>query len=115
MVGANKGFPSRKSFAEMLCAFADFRTRHDDAVLVLHTETSGNYAHGENLDTAMLQLGIPVDSVLKTGPYDLIFDPPPAEVMSRMYSSLDVLSTPPGERASASACSRPRRAGCRRS
>ena len=91
MVGANKGFPSRKSFAEMLCAFADFRSRHDDAVLVLHTETSGNYAHGENLDTALLQLGIPVDSVLKTGPYDLIFDPPPAEVMSRMYSSLDVL------------------------
>ena len=63
-------------------------------MLVLHTETSGNYAAGENLDTAMLQLGIPVDSVLKTGPYDLMFDPPPPAVMSRMYSSLDVLLHP---------------------
>ena len=37
MVAANKGFPSRKCFAEQLMAFARFKETHPDAIYYLHT------------------------------------------------------------------------------
>lgn len=37
IVAANKGYPSRKSWPQMLEAWVQFAKRHDDAILYLHT------------------------------------------------------------------------------
>ena len=45
MVAANKGTPSRKAFTYQLQAFAEFKKKHDDVCLYLHTNKG---EHGEN-------------------------------------------------------------------
>jgi len=45
MVAANKGTPSRKAFTYQLKAFAEFKKKHDDVCLYLHTNKG---EHGEN-------------------------------------------------------------------
>ncbi len=59
-VGANKGFPSRKSFPEQLTAFAQFAKEHPDAHLFLHTQKSpvGGYSDGIYFDPLISDLGL---------------------------------------------------------
>jgi glycosyltransferase involved in cell wall biosynthesis len=67
MVGANKGYPSRKAFPEQMMAFAEFRKTHEDALLLLHTQKSpvGHWADGLHLDGLIQNLGI-ADSIITT-------------------------------------------------
>lgn len=90
IVAANKGNPSRKSFPEMLEAFAAFRQRHDDAICYLHTEVTQK---DDGINIAMLcrALGIPVESVRFCDQYRYQHHPFPPELMARIYSSFDVL------------------------
>ena len=49
MVAANKGSPSRKAFTYQLQAFADFKKRHDDVCLYLHTN-KGEHGEGQGIN-----------------------------------------------------------------
>ena len=93
VVGANKGFPSRKSLDKIIRAFSVFSKYHPDAVLYLHTVHSGApYA----VDLLQLLSFYDVDSKrvniadapsLIVGDYD-------NDKMSSIYSASDVLLSP---------------------
>jgi len=93
VVAANKGNPSRKSFSEIFQAFAQFRKRHKDAVLYLHTEITG-ISEGVPLPSLIEACGLPEGSVLYCDQYRYRFNPLPAELMARVYSGIDVLLNP---------------------
>lgn len=94
MVAANKGRPSRKSFAQALRAFKQFAEQHDNAFLYLHTMLDPNLAEGENLPALLRDLEIPQDRVRIADQYAMLFEPYSAEDMAKLYSALDVLLNP---------------------
>jgi glycosyltransferase involved in cell wall biosynthesis len=90
MVAANKGAPSRKCFSEVIQAFAAFRDKHDDAVLHLQTDISGD----ENIEAILEACAIPEGSVTVADQYALSFQPLAPELMALLYNSFDVLLNP---------------------
>jgi glycosyltransferase involved in cell wall biosynthesis len=94
MVAANKGRPSRKSFAEVFQAFGRFSEKHDNAFLYLHTHIDPNYAGGENIPALLESCGIPQDRVRIADQYSMGFSPYSHESMAHLYSALDVLVNP---------------------
>ncbi len=94
IVAANKGSaPPRKSLPESLQAFAEFRKKHDNAMIFLHCEAMGKF-DGVNMTAVVNELDIPVESIIAADQYRLRFNPMPAEMMAEMYSSFDVLLNP---------------------
>ncbi len=93
-VGANKGRPSRKGFAQGLTAFAEFRRRHENAFLYLHTSVKSEWMQGEDLFTLIEDLGIPEDSIKWAEQYNLHFAPLSSAEMRYYYASMDVLLNP---------------------
>jgi glycosyltransferase involved in cell wall biosynthesis len=90
-VAMNKGFPTRKSFPEMLEAFRNCKQRHSDWVYYLHTAMCPN---GENngvpLDKLCQFLGlVPGEDVIFADPYQM-WAGMPEEWMANMYSASDV-------------------------
>jgi glycosyltransferase involved in cell wall biosynthesis len=94
MVAANKGRPSRKSFAQAFMAFRKFAESHEDAYLYLHTMVNPNLSQGENIPDLLDALGIPQERVLIADQYRVLFDPYSQEAMAKIYSSMDVLLNP---------------------
>jgi glycosyltransferase involved in cell wall biosynthesis len=94
MVAANKGNPSRKSFVAALEAFAEFRRKHDNAVLYLHTDLEGTFSQGVPLAPVIEALGIPEDAISHPDPYTIHFHPMTGNTMSLVYSAMDVLLNP---------------------
>ena len=92
MVAANKGsMPSRKAFVPQILAFAEFKKRHKDAILYLHTTTGegGEFA-GVDLPDIISAAGLSIG-------YDVIFADRyclfmgyPAALMANVYSAMDV-------------------------
>ena len=62
MVAANKAYPSRKAFSQCLTAFAEFRKRHSDAVIYLHTEMDQSRG-GLDMRGLLSALGLPNEAV----------------------------------------------------
>lgn len=95
MVCANKGQPSRKSIAEVLEAFAEFKRRHENAVLYLYTDRTGEFTRGVALDPLIQTLGLTLGrDVLVPDPYLISFWPSTANEMALLYSAMDVLANP---------------------
>jgi glycosyltransferase involved in cell wall biosynthesis len=68
MVAANKGNPSRKSFAKQIEAFAALKKKPSDAILYLHTAESRNGEHGGvNLPELCEHHGLKVGRTLDDG------------------------------------------------
>lgn len=94
MVANNAGHtPSRKAFPQAILAFSEFRRKHDDAILYLHTEITGRRSlqeFGVDLRDLCQRYGVPVESVKYTD--NLSMDVGlPAQLMANLYSSFDVL------------------------
>jgi len=93
MVAANKGYPARKSFPEVLWAFASFWRRHPEAKLYLHT-TELPVHGGIDFDGLLHALGIPEDGVVYfCDQYHNILGFP-TEYMAMAYNAMDVLLSP---------------------
>jgi glycosyltransferase involved in cell wall biosynthesis len=91
MVAANKGRPSRKCFQQAFDAFRQFREKHDDAYLYVHTTLSPEWAQGEDLLALASALDLPEDALKFPNQYSMIFSPAPRERMAEIYSAADVL------------------------
>ena len=91
MVAMNKGNPSRKSFVEILTAFANFRKVHTDAIFYLHSALCENGENnGINLVELCRQLGLqPGKDILFPNQYFLHLGIPDIE-MAKLYNALDV-------------------------
>jgi glycosyltransferase involved in cell wall biosynthesis len=91
MVAMNKGNPSRKSFVEILTAFANFRKVHTDAMFYAHTAVCENRENdGVNLIELCRQLGLQVGKdVLFPDQYMLTIGIPDVG-MALMYNAIDV-------------------------
>lgn len=94
MVAANKGRPSRKGFQQAFEAFREFRRRHENAVLYLHTTVNPNWSQGEDIVALLASLEIPEDAILIADQYRSALNPLPASLMARVYSTMDVLLNP---------------------
>ncbi len=93
MVANNSGSaPPRKAFPQMFQAFAEFRRRHDDAILYLHTNVAGDY-EGINLVAIAEITGIPSKAMCATDQFKYHIGLEP-EVLARMYENFDVLANP---------------------
>ena len=92
MVAANKGYPPRKGFSQGIEAFAKFRETHADALLYLHTETTGAI-QGVNIPLLLNAHKLPQEAVVLCDQYRYMLSFP-VEYMRAMYSALDVLLNP---------------------
>jgi glycosyltransferase involved in cell wall biosynthesis len=92
MVAANQGFPSRKSFPQVFEAFAEFRRRHNDAMLYLHADVLGRN-HGVNLVELGKACGIP-ETALATSDQIMLHLGIPQELVAGVFNAFDVLCMP---------------------
>lgn len=89
LVAANKGAPSRKAFDQQIRAFAEFRRRHSDAVLYLHTDTLG--LQGENIRRIIELAELPKAAVIEVPSYRYARGFISQEWLARAYNAFDVL------------------------
>jgi glycosyltransferase involved in cell wall biosynthesis len=95
VVAANKGWPSRKSWPELMAGFSMFHKRFPrNTILYLHT-TVMPYGTNEGANIARLRdrLGLPRDAVKVTSEADIAIGVG-AEQMAQLYRSFDVLLSP---------------------
>jgi len=92
MVAANKGNPPRKAFYSQFQAFSEFKKRHDDAFLYLHT-TRGEHGEyeGINIPAYMAFLGLKENVDFKIAEqYTLVSGNFGDENMAELYNCMDV-------------------------
>lgn len=89
MVMANKGSPSRKAFSNQIAAFAEFRTRHTDTVLYLHTDMQG--MGGENIHRLLELNDVPHDAVRIVSQYHYLNGMINSKVLAGIYTGSDVV------------------------
>lgn len=92
MVAANKGYPSRKSFGEVIEAFARFAGRHPDARLYLHSLPGAEWG-GPDLIQEARNWGVQ-DKVRTARPEILFAGDYSEDVLRQIYCSADVLLSP---------------------
>lgn len=93
MVAMNKGWsPSRKGFNEAFWSFAEFRRRHEDAVLFVHSEQFGA-AEGVDLVELAKNCGIPEEAIVFSNQYAYRLGLPDY-AMAAAYTAMDVLFAP---------------------
>jgi glycosyltransferase involved in cell wall biosynthesis len=95
VVAANKGWPSRKSWPELMGGFAQFHRRFSrNTILYLHT-TATPYGTREGANIPMLRkrLGLPQNVVNMTAEADIAIGIQP-DVMAQLYRAFDVLLSP---------------------
>lgn len=93
MVAANRGVPSRKAFPQCMAAFAEFRRRHPDALLYLHTTTGGRNPTAE-VDLLNLAVEIGIDDALVFPDQYVVNLGLEEERMADLYCAIDVLLSP---------------------
>jgi glycosyltransferase involved in cell wall biosynthesis len=91
MVAANKGFPARKSFPEVLLAFAELRRKHPETLLYLHSVPDERFG-GFPLANYVNMLGLN-DAVQFMNPNQATLGYPDA-YMCDVYNAIDVLVSP---------------------
>lgn len=94
-VAANKGFPPRKSWPELLTAFVEFRKRHSDAMLYCHTTKAphGSGGQGVIFDDLIKELEIPKGAIAFPDQGALAVGVPDEE-MVLIYQASDVMLLP---------------------
>lgn len=90
MIAANKGTPSRKALPQSIAAFAEFRKKHKDAYLYLHTLPTQDSA-GVNIHEVCIAHGLKQGEDYQVADsYGLVIGYPD-EQMVRIINSFDVL------------------------
>ena len=94
MAAANIGkHPPRKAFPQVFEAFAEFRRRHDDAVLLMHTDMNGVY-DGINLLDLAAAVGIPERALGVMPQVRYMVGTVTQEQVAEVYGLMDVLANP---------------------
>ena len=94
-VAANKGFPARKAWPELLAAFKMFHERHPEALLYCHT-TKQPYGSGDQgifFDVLMRELGMPGNSIAFPLPGNLAVGVTDEQI-AKIYQASDVMALP---------------------
>ncbi len=91
-VGANKGFPCRKAWGEIVQALAIFLHNHDDAYAYIHTMLAP-IADGMNFIPHFQKLGIANDRVIYAPQPELYMGIEDAQ-MAQIYQASDALLSP---------------------
>ena len=92
MVAANKGYPPRKSFHQVIPAWADFCKDHPNSVLYLHTEAT-QVMGGIDILSLCAFFDVSPDNVMLCDPYYYRMGFP-LEYMNDIYNAADVLLSP---------------------
>jgi len=95
VVAANKGWPSRKSWPELMEGFAQFHRRFPrNTILYLHTTALPYGTHeGANIPRLRARVGLAQDVVKMTAESDIAIGIQP-ETMAQLYRAFDVLLCP---------------------
>jgi glycosyltransferase involved in cell wall biosynthesis len=96
VVANNMGFaPSRKAFPEIIMAFSEFRRRHENAFLYLHTNLTGARVHsGVNVVELCETFGVPIEAVGFSPQFELEVGAITDADLASLYASFDVLLNP---------------------
>jgi glycosyltransferase involved in cell wall biosynthesis len=92
-VAANKGFPSRKNIPQLLKAWGKFVQTHPDAVLYLHTDTTGTHS-GLNIGEMAAFYGIPAANLRLPDMYRYMRSEYSAVMLNKLYNAADVFVLP---------------------
>lgn len=92
-VGANKGYPARKAWPELLMAYKKFQTSHEDALLYLHTRMTPISKEGIKFAALLSDLEIPKES-LAVVPQDQLAVGVPNDDLPVLYQAADVMLLP---------------------
>lgn len=92
MVAANKGYPSRKAFAQQIEAFARLKKAHPDALLYMHT-TKGSNGEMQGVDIPRIceSVGLHPDKDVWWTPEYLMWIGIDPHQMAELYRAADVL------------------------
>lgn len=92
VVAANKGTdPARKAWGEQFAAFAEFRARHPEAIMFVHSLANAGF--GVDMRPILANLGI-AGSVIFSDDYAQVAGLYPAEYVARVQGCADVVSNP---------------------
>lgn len=92
-VGANKGYPARKAWPEILMAFKHFQSCCDNALLYLHTRMSPISKEGVEFGPLLSDLEIPSRSIV-IAPQEELAVGVPNDDLTTLYQAADVLLIP---------------------
>lgn len=94
-VAANKGYPCRKGWPELLEAYAIFHKRHPESLLYLHTTNMpfGSGGDGINVKQYLKFLGVPANAFMMVNEADLALGVPD-EHLVQFYRASDVFLLP---------------------
>ncbi len=92
-VAANKGYPSRKAWPEILMAFKKFQTMHNNATLYLHTRLTPITEAGIHFGPLLTDLGIPKESIIAV-PQDALAVGVDNDDLAALYQAADVMLLP---------------------
>lgn len=90
-VGANKGAPSRKAIPQLLEAYKEFRRKHDDTILYMHTNPTTSHA-GVNINELVDYLELKEDVYFPDPYVNLIGFPD--QHLAVLYNAFDVFLLP---------------------
>lgn len=94
MVANNQGnTPPRKAFPQVFQAFAEFRRRHEDAVLYVHAEVMGRH-DGLMLPYLAEICGIPKDAIFAPPQDRYMAGAISSDQLAGIYNMFDVLASP---------------------
>lgn len=92
-VGANKGYPARKAWPELLMAYKEFQVSHSDALLYLHTRMTPISKEGIEFAAILSDLEIPKES-LAIVPQDELAVGVPNDDLPALYQAADAMLLP---------------------
>lgn len=93
VVAANKGWPARKGWPQLLQAFANHLAEFPESVMYVHTEAGNRYG-GMDLAHHALELKIPGDNLLFCDQYKNVAGIFGHDYMRDVYNGIDVLLNP---------------------
>lgn len=92
-VAANKGYPARKAWPEILMAFKHFQAMHGDAILYLHTRLTPISKAGIHFGPLLRDLEIPKESIIAV-PQDALAVGIDNDDLAVLYQAADVMLLP---------------------
>jgi len=92
MVAANKGWPARKAFMEVLQAWAEFSKGHPNVHLYLHTERHG--VQGVPFDAVMELVGADPETITFAPQYQYATGGIAPQFLNTVYNAADVFLNP---------------------
>jgi glycosyltransferase involved in cell wall biosynthesis len=94
VTSANHELPGRKNLNGLIQAWATFSRRHPDALLYLHTDVTGEWGRGWNINELVRLEGINPRTIIKPSIWNMLCGLYSADYMAQVYTAADCYLNP---------------------